>query len=102
MLVGHARAQTLSLNQERVEITELIEEIAVANGRTILYDESVRGSISIVAKRPVNLEEAWSMLDVSLSLLGFSLLPSTAGMWRIAKINPGNSQLDGKLVTVLA
>jgi general secretion pathway protein D len=76
----------ISLNQQRADITQLIKQVGEATGRTILYDDSVRGVVTIVAKRPVSLEEAWSMLDSSLSVRGFSLLPSTEGMWRIAKV----------------
>ena len=35
---------------------------------------------------PVPVDEAWAILGSSLSLLGYSLLPSTAGNWRIAKV----------------
>ena len=81
-----SQAQTISLNQQRADITQLIKQVGEATGRTILYDDSVRGVVSIVAKRPVSLDEAWSMLDSSLAVRGFSLVPSTEGMWRIAKV----------------
>lgn len=81
-----AQERTISLNQKSVQIKNLIKQVGEATGRTILFDEQVRGTISIVAKRPVTLSEAWTMLETSLSLLGYSLLPSTVGNWRIAKI----------------
>ncbi len=81
-----ARGQTISLNQERIRIEQLVKRVGEATERTILVPDIVRGAISIVAKRPVSLDEAWSILESSLSLLGFSLLPSTAGNWRIAKV----------------
>lgn len=78
--------RTIPLNLKRVEITQLIQQIGEATNRTILYDDQVRGTISIVAKRPVDLDEAWAILDASLSILGFSILPSTEGNLRIARI----------------
>ena len=81
-----AQAQTISINEKRIQIAELIKLIGEATQRTILFDDRVRGTVSVVAKRPVTLDEAWSMLDSSLALLGFSLLPSTEGSWRIAKV----------------
>lgn len=84
--LGTASGQTLQINQERADLSSLIQQVGEATGRTILFDDSIRGTISVVAKRPVSLDEAWSMLDASLSILGFSLLPSTEGMWRIAKV----------------
>jgi general secretion pathway protein D len=74
------------LNYKRVTIEKLIERVASETRRPILFDEQVRGNISIVTKRPVTEDEAWAILDASLSLLGFSLLPSTADMWRISRV----------------
>lgn len=83
---GSGQERTISLNKKNLQIKNLIQQVGEATGRTILFDEQVRGSVSIVTKRPVTLNEAWMMLDTSLSMLGYSLLPSTVGNWRIAKI----------------
>ncbi|MCP4905281.1 MAG: hypothetical protein GY910_09900 [bacterium] len=81
-----AQAQTISLNQKRIRIEALVKRVGEATERTILVPDTVRGTVSIVAKRPVSLTEAWSILESSLSLLGFSLLPSTVENWRIATV----------------
>lgn len=74
------------LNQKRMEIRQLIELVSKETGRTILFDEQVRGVVSLVAKRPVTPDEAWEILGEALQMLGFSLLPSTVGQWRIARV----------------
>ena len=81
-----AQGRTLSLNQKRVRIEQLVRKVGEAAGRTILVPDDVRGTISIVAKRPVSIDEAWKLLESALSILGYSLLPSTEGTWRIAKV----------------
>ncbi|MFK7895404.1 MAG: secretin N-terminal domain-containing protein [Myxococcota bacterium] len=78
--------QSLALNGKRMQVEDVIARVAEATQRTILFDESVRGTVSIVAKRPVTHDEAWRLLESSLSMLGFSLLPSTVDTWRIAKV----------------
>lgn len=78
--------RSFSLNFKAVGIDELIERVANETGRTILFDERVRGNISVVTKRPVTESEAWSILESSLSMLGFSLLPSSVDNWRISKV----------------
>jgi len=78
--------RTFSLNYKQVQIEQLIERVSSETRRSILFDEQVRGKVSIVIKRPVTEGEAWAILGSSLSLLGFSLLPSTVDNWRIAKI----------------
>jgi general secretion pathway protein D len=76
----------LVLNQKRMEIAKLIELVSKETGRTILYDEQVRGLVSLVSKRPVTPDEAWEILGSALQMLGFSLLPSTVDQWRIARV----------------
>ena len=84
--VSFGLERSFPLNLKRVPIGKLIERVGNETGRTILFDEQVRGNISIVAKRPVTESEAWSILDSALSMLGFSLLPSTVSNWRISKV----------------
>lgn len=74
------------LNYKRIPIGRLIERVASETRRPILFDDQVRGNISVVTKRPVTEDEAWAILDSSLSLLGFSLLPSTVDNWRISRV----------------
>jgi len=83
---AQTRPQSISLNQKRVDIAQLIKQVGEATGRSILFDDSVRGAVSIVAKRPVSLEEAWALLGAALNLRGFTLLPSTVDNWRVAKV----------------
>ncbi|HEB91859.1 MAG TPA: hypothetical protein ENI85_19955, partial [Deltaproteobacteria bacterium] len=86
VLPAFAAERTFPLNHKRIRIEKLIDQVATETRRTILFDDQVRGNVSIVTQRPVTEGEAWSILDASLSMLGFSLLPSTAGNWRIAKM----------------
>jgi general secretion pathway protein D len=74
------------LNQKRMEIGQLVALVSKETGRTILFDEQVRGLVSLVAKRPVTEDESWEILDSALHMLGFALVPSTAGQWRIDRI----------------
>jgi len=81
-----AAERTFALHFKHSFIEKLIKRVAEETGRTIIFDEQVRGNISVVTKREVTESEAWGILEASLSILGFSLLPSTVGNWRIAKV----------------
>ena len=78
--------RSFPLSYKKTVINNLIKRVGEETRRTILFDESVRGNISIVTQRPVTEDEAWAILEASLSMLGFALLPSPAGNWRIAKV----------------
>lgn len=81
-----AAERTFPLRFKNSFVDKLIKQVAEETGRTIIFDEQVRGNISVVTKREVTEDEAWRILEASLSVLGFSLLPSTVGHWRIAKV----------------
>jgi len=83
---GSAAERTFTLNFKRVPISTVIDRVAKETRRPIIFDEQVRGNVSIVTRRPVTESEAWSILDASLSMLGFSLLPSTVENWRISRV----------------
>lgn len=96
-----SRPSTLSLNQNRARIEQLVQKIGEAAGRTILVPDDVRGTVTIVAKRPMTIDESWAVLETALSILGHSLLPGPEGVWRIAKVAqsvgeaPFEPQTDG-------
>ncbi len=81
-----ARPAEINLNQKRMRIEQLVRKVGEAAGRTILLPDDVRGTVSIVAKRPMSIDEAWNVLESSLSLLGHSLLPAPEGLWRVTKV----------------
>ena len=83
---GISAERTFTLRYKKNSIDKLIKRVAEETGRTILFAAEVRGNISVVTQRPVTEDEAWAILESSLSILGFSLLPSTVGNWRIAKV----------------
>lgn len=80
------RPSMLMLNQNRARIERLVEKIGEAAGRTILVPDEVRGTVTIVAKRAMTIDESWAVLETALSMLGHSLLPGPADVWRIAKV----------------
>jgi general secretion pathway protein D len=82
-----AADRIFSLKFKHASIDRLIKRVAEETQRTILFDEQVRGTISVITKRPVSEGEAWAILEGSLSILGYSLLPGVAGIWRIAKVS---------------
>jgi general secretion pathway protein D len=81
-----AAERTFPLHFKHSFVDKLIKRVAEETGRTIIFDERVRGNISVITKREVTESEAWGILEASLSILGFSLLPSPVGNWRIAKV----------------
>ncbi|MGH9885330.1 MAG: secretin N-terminal domain-containing protein, partial [bacterium] len=100
--VGAARAQddatpagdsTVTLDFQDAEITDVIGVIARATGKNFLYDDRVRGRVTVISPEPVTADEAYRVFESILQVKGFTTVPSPGGILKIvplrdAKENP--------------
>ncbi|MHA3773906.1 secretin N-terminal domain-containing protein [Verrucomicrobiota bacterium sgz303538] len=61
-------------------------------GKTLIYDVSVAGPVNIVVKSPLTKDEAVRIIEVSLLMNGYSLVPAGGGLIKVLGIgkNPRN------------
>jgi general secretion pathway protein D len=73
---GKAAAGTpIHLNFKNADILQIINLISDITGKNFLVDEKVRGKVTIVAPRPVSLEEAYQVFLSILEIKGFTVVP---------------------------
>ncbi len=58
------------LNFDQVEVKTLIRFLAKELGKNVVYDENLKGKITIISKKPVSSETAWRMITEALGLIG--------------------------------
>ncbi len=58
------------LNFNNVNVKTVVEFLAKELGKNVIYDESLRGKITIMSKSPVDEDTAWKMIEESLLMLG--------------------------------
>ena len=83
----------VSLDFQDADITEVISTIAKATGKNFLYDDRVRGRVTVISPDPVTVEEAYRVFESILAVKGFTTVPSPGGVLKIlplrdAKENP--------------
>ena len=66
----------ISLDFQNVELVDLISTISELTGQNFLYDESVRGKVSILSPEPVSMDEAYRLFLTVLRVRGFTVVPS--------------------------
>src|SRR5258705_312980 len=87
-------ADTLvSLDFQDADITEVISTIAKATGKNFLYDDPVRGRVTVISPEPVSVDEAYRVFESILAVKGFTTVPAPGGLLKIlplrdAKANP--------------
>lgn len=66
----------VTLDFQDVELVDMIGTISELTGKNFVYDESVRGKISVVSPRPVSVNEAYRLFTTVLKIKGFTIIPS--------------------------
>jgi general secretion pathway protein D len=83
----------VSLDFQDADITEVISTIAKATGKNFLYDDRVRGRVTVISPEPVSVDEAYRVFESILAVKGFTTVPAPGGVLKIlplrdAKENP--------------
>ncbi len=66
--------QRLTLNMRGADIQAVIQWLADATGRTIVVDPRVRGEVTILARDPVSVGEAYQIVTSALQIYGFAAI----------------------------
>ncbi len=95
--VKPAAGNRVTMDFREIELTDLIQTMSELTGRNFLYDETVRGKVTIVSPEGMTLDEAYQLFQTVLNVKGFTLV--TTG--KINKIVPvkGAKELNLPIVT---
>lgn len=66
----------VTLDFQDVELIDMIGTISELTGKNFVYDESVRGKVSIVSPRPVSVDDAYRLFSTVLRVKGYTIVPS--------------------------
>ena len=87
------KAVEVTLDFQNVELVDMISTISELTGKNFVYDEGVRGKVSIVSPRPVTIDEAYRLFNTVLNVKGFTIIPSG----KVSKIVPTRSAKEANL-----
>ncbi len=66
----------ITLDFQNVEMVDMINTISELTGKNFIYDETVRGKVSILSPEPVSLDEAYRLFLTVLRVKGFTVVPA--------------------------
>ncbi|HEY7710125.1 MAG TPA: secretin N-terminal domain-containing protein, partial [Candidatus Entotheonella sp.] len=92
-----ATTSGILLNFKDVDLRQIIDLMSDLTGTNFLVDEKVRGKVTIVAPRPVSLDEAYSVFLSILEVQGFTVVPQGP----ITKIIPSREVKESPLPTAI-
>ncbi len=86
----------VTLDFKEVELADLIQTISELTGENFLYDEKVKGKVTIVSPESMTLDEAYMLFHTVLNVKGYTVVPSG----EVNKIVPLKNAKESNLPTV--
>ncbi len=87
----------VTLDFRNVELTDLIQTISELTGKNFLYDDKVKGKVTIVSPESMTLEEAYQLFLSVLYVKGYTIVPSG----KVNKIVPIKGARSESLPTIV-
>ncbi len=88
---------TVQLDFADVELSALIDTIARLTEKNFIYDDRVRGRVTIVSPSPVTIDQAYAVFESVLKVKGFTAIPGPGG---VMKVIPVRDAKESNLETV--
>ncbi|MBS1111873.1 MAG: ral secretion pathway protein [Nitrospirae bacterium] len=77
------KEQTISFNFVDVEIPTLIKFISEMTGNNFIFDERIKGNVTIIAPTELSVEESFTLFTSILGLKGYTIIPSGKKTYKI-------------------
>ncbi len=79
-------SERVNLDYKDVKLTVVIEAIAQMTGRNFIYDDRVRGRVTIVSPTEMTTDQAYAVFESVLKVKGFTAVPGPGGVLKIVPV----------------
>ncbi|MEZ4216695.1 MAG: type II secretion system secretin GspD [Myxococcota bacterium] len=79
-------AKLVQLDFDDVELAAVIEAIAKLTNKNFIYDDRVRGRVTIVSPTQVTVDQAYAVFESVLQVKGFSTVPGPGGVIKVVPV----------------
>ncbi len=76
----------VNLDFEDVELAVVIDTIAKLTGKNFVYDDRVRGRVTIISPSPIPVEQAFTVFESVLQVKGFTTVEAPGGVLKVIPI----------------
>jgi|Deesub1362A_J573_1020465.scaffolds.fasta_scaffold00013_46 general secretion pathway protein D len=80
---AETRDEKVTFNFVNVELTAVAKFISEITGKNFIFDDRVRGKVTIIAPSRLSIDDAYSLFTSVLKLKGFTLVPSGVDAYKI-------------------
>lgn len=84
-----SEGELVQLDFTDVELPVVIDTIARLTGRNYIYDDRVRGRVTIVSPTKITIEQASAVFESVLQVKGFTVVPGAGETYKVVPIREG-------------
>jgi len=81
-----AEQDLVQLDFADAELAAIIDTIARVTGKNFIYDDRVRGKVTIISPSPISVDQAYAVFESVLKVKGFTAVPGPGGVIKIIPI----------------
>ena len=78
-----AASDQVTLDFQNAELTTVIDTIARVTGRNFIYDDRVRGRVTIISPTPMSADQAYAVFESVLQVKGFTTVETPGGALKV-------------------
>jgi general secretion pathway protein D len=75
--------ELIQLDFNNVELAIVIDTIAKLTGKNFIYDDRVRGRVTVVSPTKITVDEAYAVFESVLQVKGFTTVPTPGGALKV-------------------
>lgn len=87
---SEGKKKLITVNLQDVELANVVKFISDVTGKNFIYDESLKGKVTIVAPSKISADEAFSLFTAVLNMKGYTIVPSSGNLLKI--VSSGQSR----------
>jgi general secretion pathway protein D len=83
---AEAASDLVTLDFDDVELSVVIDTISRMTGKNFIYDDRVRGRVTIVSPSPIPVEQAFAVFESVLQVKGFTTVTTPGGAIKVVPV----------------
>ncbi len=92
VVYAEPKKNLIAVNLQDVELANVVKFISDATGKNFIFDETLKGRITIIAPSKISADEAFSLFTSVLNLKGYTLIPAPGNLLKIVPSGQAKSQ----------
>ncbi len=106
-VLAEQKKKLITVNLQDAEITNVVKFISDVTGKNFIFDDNVKGKVTIIAPSKISADEAYNLFTAVLNLKGYTVVPAPGNLLKIVPsrdaktLSPESDKVNDNYITKL-